>query len=96
MTKLPKSVQQRIEKEADTAFLKEHDWLHACLTGDCPHDYERECLLAAFKDGATAWAERCQRLVEALKYIGTDSIDWLEAAHEARNALAAYHSEVIK
>ncbi len=80
MSKLPESVQQRIEKEAEKfAFV-----------GDSvpPDEVARRCL--------TSEALRAERLAEALEAIGNmpKSTDPIALIKHARQAVATYYLEV--
>lgn len=52
----PHSV-KTLEKIAEPLFNGWHD-VHGCLTGDCPHDHQRDCFLAIYQTGFTDAVER--------------------------------------
>lgn len=55
------------EKAFEEEYMKEHDWLHACLTGDCPHNYQHECFRACWNEALKRFAEPLARENAELK-----------------------------
>jgi hypothetical protein len=72
-------------KPFEEEYLKDHDWLHACLTGDCPHATNQECFRACWDSALNIIARPLHRSRGSWKA----KADRLEKENrDFRNALA--------
>ena len=51
------ATKKKIERMADRI-----EAYHGCFSGDCPHEKQVDCYKEMIKEGATPWAEWCEKL----------------------------------